>query len=443
MSKRRFGLIVIALTYVSCYYTFGQEVKTLRLDEALELGLSNSKQMKTVLSKSRQGEAYTREMKENMLPDLKVSGQYMRLNTPKVSIDPALMGDGGGSSFSTPKYLAFGTATASLPLFSGFKIRNGIQSAKYLEKAATLDVETQKNEVILNIISAYINLYKSEQAVDLVQEDLEQSQKRVEDFTNLEENGLLALNDLLKAQLMESNTSLALLDAKNNYKVANYNMNLMLGLDENTQLDVDSLDWAMIPESVSLEEAKAMALQERSDLLALAERESAGAANVKITKGEYYPTIGLSGGYIAADIDNMATITNALNIGIGVSFNLAALYKAGAEVQQAKELQLQTHFQYTELTDEVKREVFSAYTDYDESLERIDVYVKAQQQASENYRITKEKHANNLATTTDLLDADVAKFQADLNLRYAKADAIFAYYQLLKASGQLDQEWQN
>lgn len=68
----------------------------------------------------------------------------------------------------------------------------------------------------------------------------------------------------------------------------------------------------------------------------------------------------------------------------------------------------------------------------------MDTYIKAIEQSEENYRITKNKHDNNLATTTDLLDADVANLQAHLNYTFARADALVAYNKLLQASGILD-----
>jgi outer membrane protein TolC len=61
--------------------------------------------------------------------------------------------------------------------------------------------------------------------------------------------------------------------------------------------------------------------------------------------------------------------------------------------------------------------------------------MKAVEQANENYRITKNKYDNSLATTTDLLDADVARLQAGIDYEYAKADAVVAYNKLHESAG--------
>ena len=72
------------------------------------------------------------------------------------------------------------------------------------------------------------------------------------------------------------------------------------------------------------------------------------------------------------------------------------------------------------------------------SEKKIEVYQKAVEQAAENYRITKNKYDNTLATTTDLLDADLAQLQTKLNLSNATIDKVVAYNKLLQTAGILN-----
>ncbi|MNY05804.1 hypothetical protein D3C86_1385340 [compost metagenome] len=73
-----------------------------------------------------------------------------------------------------------------------------------------------------------------------MKENLTSSQKRDESFIKLENNGVIARNDRLKAQLQTSNIELQLMEAENNYSIANINMDLLLGLPDNTEIEVDS-----------------------------------------------------------------------------------------------------------------------------------------------------------------------------------------------------------
>lgn len=418
---------------------FAQEQRTLTLQQAIDLSLENSKELKVSDTKVKQALASLQEAKDNRLPDIDVSGQYMRVNKPNV--DFKLSGSdestesSGGSEAPNVSQAMFGMATASLPIFAGGKITNGIASAKYLEKAAELDAERNRQEVIQNTIAAYYNLYKAQAAVKLVTENLNTSKQRVKDFANMEANGLVARNDLLKVQLQESNLELALLNAENNEKITNFNFDLMLGLDETTKLILDTGSLAIQSQVKSLAEWEHLALDSRADFKALLNRQDAAHANVNVAKGSYYPSLAISAGYVGVNVPNALTITNALNAGVGLSYNLASLYKAGAKVKQAKAQEEQLAWNQEQLKDGIRIEIHKAYQDYTQSLKKIQVYEKAVEQANENYRITKNKYDNSLATTTDLLDADVARLQAGIDYEYAKADAVVAYNKLYESAG--------
>jgi outer membrane protein len=433
-------LSVMAMLAMPSQFVFAQNAKSLSLDEAIQLSIKNSKQLKLSKAKVDEAVANYHDTWNNHLPDVKITGAYMRLNDPNVDLKVKL---GGGSSDTAKQssikvnQAAYGIANASLPLFSGFRIKYGVESAKYLEQAAKLDADNDREEVIQNTINAYSNLYKAKRSVDLVNENLNQQKQRVTDFTNMEKNGLLARNDLLKAQLQQSNIELSLLDAENNLKITYINMDLMLGLPEDTEPRPDSAGFQVPADAGSALHWEQAAIENRKDMAALALREKASMSAIKSTKGEYYPGIALTGGYIAADVPNLLTISDALNIGIGLQYNLGALWKTGAKVAEAQARLHQVQANEEMLTDEVRVQINQAYQNYLLSLKKIDVYARAIDQANENYRITKNKYDNSLVTTTDLLEADVAQLQAQLNYTFSKADALVAYKKLQQTAGTL------
>lgn len=436
------SIIVMTATGAITAKVSAQTVRTISIKEAIDLSIKNSKQLKSSYAKTEEATAALREAVQNRLPAVSVSGSYLRLNNAHVNLKTKTSNTGGSgdstTSSATPSSALYGIANVSLPLFSGFKIKYGIESSKYLAEAAHLDADNDREAVIMNTIEAYENLYKSKAAVDLVKENLESNRQRVKDFSNLEKNGLMARNDLLKAELQESNTELSLLDADNNWKLANINMDLMLGLPDSIVLAVNEND--LQPASVQLKGAAdyvQSGLQNRKDVSALSYRQKSANTEVKIAKAAIYPSIALTGGYVAANIPKILTVTNAVNIGVGVQYNLN-LGKNNSQVQQAKAREKQVVANQEMLTDQIQLEVNQAYQNYLLSQKKIEVYNKAIAQAEENYKIVKNKFDNALATTTDLLDADVAQLQARLNAASAKADASVAYNKLLQTAGLLD-----
>jgi outer membrane protein TolC len=414
-----------------------QDARPITLKEAIDLSVSNSKQLKISKAKVDEASAKVKEALQKKLPDASASGSYLWLSNANVDIkNPNNNGGGGAPSISQALY---GIVNLSLPVYAGGRIRYGIESSKFLAQAEELDAENDKEGVIENTIEAYINLYKAKAAVDLVNENLGQAQHRVNDFRNLEKNGLMARNDLLKAELQTSNTELSLLDAQNNWQLANVNMDLMLGLPEQTVLVPDS---TMLDQKLSvngLDEYVQAALRNRKDIEALGFRKQAADLGVKSTKAESYPSIALTGGYIAADIPKLLTITNAVNIGVGFSYNIGSLWKTKAKVEGAEARARQIEATQELMSNNLRLEVNKAYLNWLSSQKKIEVYAKAIEQAEENYRITKNKYDNSLATTAELLDADIAQLQAKLNYTFARADAIVVYNQLLQSSGLLIQ----
>lgn len=420
--------------------TYAQETKSITLNEAIDLGIKNSKQLKTSQAKIEEATAALREAQDKKLPDASVSGSYIRLNSANFNMKTKDNGGGGSNEAPKVNQAMYGLLNVSLPIYSGGRIRYGIESASFLQKAAQLDAEEDKDEVVQNIIESFANLFKAKTAVRLMKENLTQSQQRVKDLSNLEKNGLLARNDLLKAELQSSNIESSLLDAENNWQLANVNMDLMLGLPTTTELLLDTTDVQKKEDPRVLEDYVQAALTNRKDIASTDLRKKSAESGVKSVKAEKYPSINLTGGYIAADVPKVFSVTNAMNIGVGVSYNIGSLWKNKAKVDAAQARVKQLVIAESILDDNIRLQVNKDYLGLVSNRKKIDVYAKAVEQAQENYRIVKNKFENSLATTTELLEADVAQLQANLSYTLSRADAFVAYHKLLRTTGVLSTE---
>lgn len=434
MKRINNSAIVLSL-FVGMMYTNAQEKKQLSLDEAVQLGIQNSKSLKIDVAKIEEATADLLEAKNRQLPELKVSGSYMYLPI-KPNIDLKLPGVSAAGGPEVHQ-VAYGSANLSVPIYSGGRIKYGIQSAKYLVEASKLSTENDKIAIAYNVAQAYNNLFKANQSIKVLEENLTASQKRDETFLKLENNGVIARNDRLKANLQTSNIELQLLEAKNNYNIANINMDLLLGLPETTEIEVDQnyLDESddVKPVSFYLNEAR----ENRKDLQALDQQRKAAELGTKSAKAENLPSIAFTGGYVAADIPKFLTIYNAVNVGVGISYNLSNLWKENSALKQSKAREMQLSATNELLNDNIKLDVNREYQNSDYSKKRITVFEKAAVQANENYRITKNKYDNGLATMTELLDADAAQIAANVGVINAKADAALAYRKLLQTTGTL------
>jgi outer membrane protein len=427
--------LITGLTTVQSVWAQDSLGRKISLDEAIDLSLKNSKALRAAKARVQQAVANTTISKQNQLPDLKVSGSYVRLTQP--NIDMQYKSNSGGSAAApiSVNQAAYGIVNLMLPVYSGMKIQYGIRSSEFLEKASNLDAEQEKDAVVLNTIDAFSNLYKARANVRVIRENLAQSRSRDADFANLEKNGLLARNDKLKALLQTANIELTLADVENNLKVTMVNMDIMLGLPEETVLIPDSSSLEEPGSLKTLQDYEQMALVNRKDMQALGYRKKASETGIKLAKSDYYPSLALTSGYIAADIPNFITITNAFTFGVGLSYNVSSLWKTNAHVTEAKAKLAEVQANEEELNDQVRREVNQAYEALLTANKKIDVSRISIEQGAENYKIVKNKYDNSLLTVTDLLDANLLMLQSQISLELAKADAIVAYNTLLERAG--------
>ena len=376
-------------------------------------------------------------VKNNQYPDAKVTGQYMRLTNANIDLKTQSNSATTNSSGSKlVNQLLLGQVNVNLPLFSGFKLKNSIEASENLYQAELATAAQSKEETALEVIRYYAALYQAQQKVTLLKESLKSGQQRVTDFTSLEQNGIIARNDLLKSQLQVSKIQLNLDESEKNVKKLNNYLITLLKLSPETKLVVSPSN--IDPNLFSnLPKTEAEAIESRNDRLALSYLSKASAANLKVAKSGYYPSLALSAGYIALDLQNVITVQNAMNVGLGFSYNLSSLFKNGTEVKVAKSKAQEIQLQQDELTDGIKLQISDAKDDYDLAVKQDQVYSESVNQATENYRIVKDKYDNGLSNTNDLLEADVEQLNAKINQADAKANVALKYYELLNTTGQL------
>ncbi|HEU4789138.1 MAG TPA: TolC family protein [Flavobacterium sp.] len=411
-----------------------QDKTNLKLDEAIQLAWTKSNEISLASTKVETKKQELQSVKNTQYPDLKITGQYLQLTEPTIHLEL----DAGSGSFPAPDRIAIGQASLKVPVFAGMKIQNGIKLQDNLFQAENAMASKTKEDVAMRVIDYYANLYKAQRTIELLKENQKSAEQRVTDFIALEKNGIIPRNDLLKAQLQVSKIQLSLDEALNNEKIINYYLVTLLKLPTETRLAVTESDLINFPKN-SVPTDEQPAFQNRKDLEALQFQEKASQDNIKIAKGDYYPSVALTGGYAALNLNNIMTLENAMFIGVGVSYDVTGILKNSTQVKIAESKALEVKNTQELLKDNIRVQVQQAITNYDLAIKQSAVYNQAVEQATENYRIVKDKYENGLSDTNDLLEADVEQLKSKIAETIAKVDVIQKYYELLSATGQLSQ----
>ena len=429
-------LMLFGIFFIGISSAAAQEKTSLTLNEAINLAWTKSNEVTLANTKVKTKKYELQSTKNSQYPDLKLSGQYQRL--ANASVDFKLNQSNSAQQLPLVNQLMVGQLNASVPVFSGFKIQNSIAVNENLYQAEMATASQTKEEIALRVIDYYTSLYKAQKTIELLKENQKSAQQRVKDFVELEKNGIIPRNDLLKSQLQVSKIQLNLDETYNNLKIINFYLVTLLKLNPETKLEIRESDFADF-QITTIPTNDQLALENRKDLEAIRFQGKASEANIKIAKGSYYPAIAIIGGYTALDLSNVITVQNAMNIGVGITYDLSAILKNGTLVKLAENKFLEVQNSEAMLTDYIKIQVQKSIEDYDLSLKQNEVYDQAVEQSSENYRIIKDKYDNGLSDTNDLLEADVEQLSSKINKALAKANTFQKYYELLSVTGQLSQ----
>ncbi|MBC7398459.1 MAG: TolC family protein [Mucilaginibacter sp.] len=412
--------------------------KNLKLEEAVQLGLANSKVLKLSQSKIDQAISQYNQTKDKALPTGNVSFAYNRAEIPYNTLAF------GSSDIHLPKNAnAFlGIASINETFFAGGRYKFSQESTQILTSIARLDAVKDRDQITYEIISEYYNLYKVLQSKKVVAQNLETIDAQIHQSQRFFDQGLVTKNDVLRFQLQRSNIELTGIDLESNRKIINYNLNILLGLPETTQLTIDELP--MAKRSIgSLTDYIDSAMYNRQELRQLDLRNKYAETNIKTIHAETTPTISASAGGYYVDVSGnplprSGNFITPVTLGVTAAWNFGALWTNKNKLAEARIQRDEVTINKSITTDNVKNEVNQNYQQYLTALNKVKLLQTSIEQAGENNNILTSKYKSNIASATDKADAETLLYQAQINLELAKADAGLAYYTLLKSTGKLN-----
>jgi outer membrane protein TolC len=414
--------------------------RKLGLEETVQLGLQNSKELKRQQYKIDEALARLAQAKDAQLPSLKVSFQYLHaLMLSRVVSIPGLTKEPIKLPFDFPAYV--GTLSASEPIFAGNQLKYAKQSADLMVQLSRLDADKDKEDITYIVINAYLNYDKILQNQLIVEQNMQDVQGKLDEITKYESQGLATQNDVLRYQLQKSQIQLTQIELENNRKVANYDMDIMLGLPDTTTITLDAANYKL-DENLALPDLIQQAEANRRELAELSYQQRLADVNMKKIHDQRLPTVAASAGmyYINPTGEVIPTHNNLLapiTFGVGVSWDIGTLYTNKNKEHEASLNRMELNTVRDGDVDEIHKDVHRQFIAYQQALAQIKVLQVAVSQAQENERITESKFRNNLVTTTDRIDAQTLLYQSRVNLELAMSDATVAYYNVLKSTGKM------
>lgn len=414
----------------------GAQARVMTLEEVLQAGLDNSRQLQVSAARIAAAQAKVAQYRDQLAPSLVYSGSYYRLSdnitpfeTPLFSI-PVL-------NNQTQNRIAL-----SETVFTGFRAKNTIEAGTFLANAAKFDADRDKADVKINLISAALNLYKLQEAVKVLDRNLAAAINRQTDLTNLRTQGLAIDNDVLKSELAVAQIQSAITETDNAIRAAQFSLSVLCNLPENTEIRIDSSSvFAAVENQVSLQDYLSNA-SNTAGVRASKERSAAAARQIAVSKGIMLPVVTLGANYYYNNPNQRQfPITDKFigtwDVGVGVSWTLSGFYTSRHMIQESRANQIQNEALSLQLTDAVRSDIAANFYSWQSGLQKINTADKAVLSATENQRILQLRQTQQIATASDLLEADALLLQSQINAVSARADARSAWYRLQKSAGRL------
>lgn len=415
-----------------------QEKLSLTVEQALVLGLQNSKTLHSSLMKVKSSEARVSEVNALRLPSLRLSAGYRNLS----SVDPfSIQGPTGPITIAPTILDNYATQlTLSQPLFTGFRLLSNFNIAEYTASATNEEFNKDRTELVFNIKNAYWSLFKSSQLKRVMDENVQMVKAHLDDAKNLMKVGMITRNDVLKLEVQLSDMLFKQIDAENAVKLSTVALNNVLGISLDTNIEIVS-DVNLTPSNYDeLNKLISNAVEKRSEIKSADFRVKASEAGVTMAKSSWYPQISLYGNYYYSRpnqriFPSKDEFKDTWDAGVNLSLNVWDWLTTAYQTEQAEATLAQAVDGVGILKDNITLEVTQNYLNMSQSKRKIEISQLTIKQADENMRITADKFKNGLAMSSEVIDAETAQLTAKINYTNSIVDYELAKARLDKSIG--------
>jgi len=323
------------------------------------------------------------------------------------------------------------------PLFTGGALINQYRLEQLGVDVAKARRMIAQEDIILSVKAAYFTVLKAEKMRAVAAQAVEQIRSHERVARNFFEQEMIAKNDLLEAQVRLAQSRQDLIRADNGVAISKASLNTVLHQDVNTTVEVtDSITES--PVLLALPDCQALALQNRPLLKQIDATIGQAERGINLAKSGYLPKSYLIYNYNLQGDEpgvNGTEFQQAASWDVSISLHWT-FWEWGKTYHQVGENRVKMQRAQEarkEIVDGINLEVKSAFLETGETYENIGVARDAISQAEENFRIYKERFDQQVATTTDVLDAQTLLSQARMNYNNAVCDYNIARARLEKA----------
>ena len=277
-------LLLLALS------SFTLHAQQLTLKQCIDTALKNNIQVKQSDLLRQSASINQQQAKLNMLPSVNGSWNY-GFNFGR-NVDPIT------NTFTNNQLESSNpNVSAGIVIFNGMRLQNLVQQTNYASKAAEMDYKQAQDNLVLNVILAYMQILATEDLMKASKAQLTVTQQQVERMQVLVKEGSAGNFQLTDMKGQMANEQLNLINLENSLQQSKLSLCQLMNVPYSSQIILErgGINFSDVVYPQSATDVIAAAFASMALIKANQFRVRSAEKNIQVAKSAYYPTVSLNG----------------------------------------------------------------------------------------------------------------------------------------------------
>jgi len=412
----------------------------LTLVDAVNRGFENSHRIAEIKAREEGARAAAKSVELSKLPTISASAGYTRTNHVQEFSVP----QPGGTRLVVYPDIPDNIVTRvgfQWPIFTSGRTDALERAAEAEASAVTADIETARADLRLEIIRAYWAAVTAREGVRVLEESAARVQAQLNDARQRFKVGLIPPNEVSSLEAQRSREQSQFIEARNLLQSALIDLQRLIGAERGTVIELsDSLDRPSPAPPLDATALVAAAIETRPERKALSLRLGGLEARQQAAQTTNKPTVSVAGGVDYANpnpriFPRKGEWRESWDVGVNVNWNFFDFGRTRAQVAEASAAVSATRARIAELDSVISADVEQRLLDLQSSDAMVRAASDAITSAAEARRIVADRFAAGVATSTDVLVAQVALLDSELTRTRALAAQRLAEARLERSLG--------
>jgi len=295
-------------------------------------------------------------------------------------------------------------------LFDGFRGQYRFQQLQSQNEATKLSTRISIENTLLHVADAYLAVLSEQENVDILSQNLEVSENRLDRIREDRRTGSATELDLLNAEVNYNADLIELSAAEVELEAAKRSLLFQLGIDG--ELDVEPTTRFQTNRNLELQQLLNSAMNQNAVILLSEEQKQSAELNQRLSGSSRYPSVSLRGsyGYFRQEIDasNLPKLeTLGFTAGVTFRYNIFNGRQIKREIENRQLDVRSSEIQLQSIQQEVETEVQNVYARYRNTLRQLDLADINVETAQRNFDNSNEAFRLGQISSIELREAQV------------------------------------